>query len=159
MIYIKNLSENKDIDLLEIVRKEKYTFLIIIILDWMMLSFGYISELGKMNAKLSTFLGFIPFTIMFYIIYNKYSKYTSVGIKTFIYFVTVWSLYGIAALMNYKVKNIMYNILDLFSKNYFALFLAYILFKIYIDPKYSESVDGNKHRTAIDKLVFLFRTL
>ncbi len=158
MIYIKNLEENKDIDLLEIVRNEKYTFLIIILLDWLMLFFGYISELGKMDVKLSTFLGFIPFTIMFYIIYDKYSKYTSIGIKTFTYFVIVWSLYAVAALMNYKIKNIMYNILDLFSKNYFALFLAYIIIRIYNDPKYAETVDGKKLNT-LQRLVLAFTTL
>ena len=92
-----------------------------------MLFFGYISELGMMNTKISTFLGFIPFIIMFYIIYENYAKYSSLGINTFIYFVSVWGLYGIAALMNYNIKNIMYNILDLFAKNFFALFLAYIL--------------------------------
>ena len=80
-----------------------------------------------MNVKLSTFLGFIPFTIMFYIIYEKYSKYTTIGITTFYYFAFIWSLYGVAALMSYEVKNIMYNILDLFSKNFFGLFLAYVL--------------------------------
>ena len=73
-----------------------------------MLFFGYIGELGKMSVNLSTFLGFIPFTIMFYIIYENYSKHTSLGINTFKYFVIVWGLYGIAALMNYELKNIMY---------------------------------------------------
>jgi bacteriorhodopsin len=92
-----------------------------------MLYFGYISELGKINAKISTFLGFIPFIIMFYIIYEKYAKFTSFGINTFIYFVSIWALYGLAAIMNYNIKNIMYNILDLFAKNFFALFLAYVL--------------------------------
>jgi bacteriorhodopsin len=111
-----------------------------------------------MNAKLSTFLGFIPFTIMFYIIYDNYSKYTSVGIKTFIFFVVVWSLYAVAALMNYKIKNIMYNILDLFSKNYFAIFLAYILFKIVTDPKYLPN-DDNKDINIFDLLFIFFKKL
>jgi hypothetical protein len=93
-------------------------------------------ELGKLSAKISTFFGFIPFVIMFYIIYQKYAQYTSIGITTFYYFVSVWGLYGIAALMNYQNKNIMYNVLDLFSKNFFALFLAYLLiFKIAVNEQ------------------------
>jgi len=127
ILIIKKIEENQKYNLLELINNEKYTIINIILLDWIMLYFGYIGELGKMSIKLSTFLGFIPFSIMFYIIYENYAKYTSTGINTFIYFVSVWSLYGVAALMNYEVKNIIYNILDLFAKNFFALFLAYIL--------------------------------
>jgi hypothetical protein len=127
LLITAKIEKNKDHTLLGVIDHEKYTLITIILLNWLMLFFGYIGELGKLSANLSTFLGFIPFTVMFYIIYENYAKYTSTGITTFIYFVSVWGLYGIAALMNYKVKNIMYNILDLFAKNFFALFLAYIL--------------------------------
>ena len=132
VLITKKIEENQKHNLLESIYNEKYTLITIILLNWLMLYFGYIGELGKMSVKLSTFLGFIPFTIMFYIIYEKYSKYTSLGINTFIYFVFIWGLYGIAALMSYEVKNIMYNILDLFAKNFFALFLAYVLIYKYV---------------------------
>jgi len=132
VLIIKKIEENEKHNLLELIYNEKYTLINIILLNWLMLYFGYIGELGKMSINLSTFFGFIPFTIMFYIIYENYAKYTSLGINTFIYFVSVWSLYGVAALMNYEVKNIMYNILDLFAKNFFALFLAYILIYNYV---------------------------
>jgi bacteriorhodopsin len=36
-------------------------------------------------------------------------------------------MYGIAALMDYKTKNIMYNILDLFAKNFFGVYLGYVV--------------------------------
>ena len=127
LLIIRKMEENKQYNLFNLIDNEKYKLITIILLNWIMLFFGYISELGMMNTKISTFLGFIPFIIMFYIIYENYAKYSSLGINTFIYFVSVWGLYGIAALMNYNIKNIMYNILDLFAKNFFALFLAYIL--------------------------------
>jgi len=132
LLYTKNLEENKNHELFKLINDEKYTLLTIILLNWTMLFFGYISELGKMNVKLSTFLGFIPFVIMFYIIYEKYSKYSPIGVTTFYYFVFIWGLYGVAALMSYEVKNIMYNILDLFAKNFFGLFLAYVLIYKYV---------------------------
>jgi hypothetical protein len=47
----------------------------------------------------------------------------------FWYFAGVWSLYGVAAIMPYYWKNIGYNILDIFSKNFFGLYLAYVLWK------------------------------
>ena len=123
----KYIEENKSYNLFNLINAEKYNLLTIFVLNWIMLFFGHISELGKMNVKMSVFLGFIPFILMFYIIYDNYAKYTSLGVNTFIYFVTIWGLYGVAALMNYKIKNMMYNILDLFAKNFFALFLAYVL--------------------------------
>ena len=131
LLHTRNLEENKNHDLFNLINDEKYTLITIMLLNWSMLFFGYIGELGKMNVKLSTFLGFIPFFTMFYIIYENYSKYSTIGVNTFYYFSFVWGLYGIAALMSYEVKNIMYNILDLFSKNFFALYLAYIVIAQY----------------------------
>ena len=127
LLVIKKIEKNEKYSLFNLINDEKYNLILIFLLDWLMLYFGYISELGKINAKISTFIGFIPFTIMFYIIYENYAKYSSFGINTFIYFVSIWGLYGLAAIMNYTIKNIMYNILDLFAKNFFALFLAYVL--------------------------------
>jgi len=40
----------------------------------------------------------------------------------------IWGLYGIAAIFNYKIKNTFYNILDIFSKNFFGLFLSYLVY-------------------------------
>ena len=134
ILIVKKIEEKKQHTLLQSINDEKYTLLVIILLNWLMLFFGYMGELGKLSFQLSTFLGFIPFIMMFYIIYENYAKYTSLGINTFIYFVSVWGLYGVAALMNYEVKNIMYNILDLFAKNFFALFLAYVLIYKYVYP-------------------------
>jgi len=114
-------------DLYAAVDQNKLVLGTIIILNWTMLLFGYLSEIGKMDARISTPLGFIPFVLMFYLIYENYAKYTSVGVTTFYYITCVWGLYGVAALLSYTAKNVMYNILDLFSKNFFALFLAYLL--------------------------------
>jgi hypothetical protein len=127
LLHTRYLEENKNVDLFTSIYYERYTLMTIILLNWTMLFFGYMSELGKINVITSTFLGFIPFFMMFYIIYENYSKYTQTGKNTFLYIVIVWSFYGIAALMKYEIKNIMYNVLDLFSKNFFALYLAYIL--------------------------------
>jgi bacteriorhodopsin len=114
-------------DLYTAVDENKGVLGAIVVLNWTMLLFGYLSEIGKMDARISTPLGFIPFTLMFYLIYDNFSKYTSVGVKTFYYMTFIWGLYGVAALLSYTTKNVMYNLLDLFSKNFFALFLAYLL--------------------------------
>ena len=46
----------------------------------------------------------------------------------FWYFFFFWSLYGVVAVLPYYVKNSFYNILDLFAKNFFGIFLSYIIF-------------------------------
>ena len=79
------------------------------------------------NLFLGVVLGFIPFFIYYFIIYKKYVS-TEEELNLFFYFVFFWSLYGLSALLPYKIKNTLYNILDLFSKNFFGLFLSYLLF-------------------------------
>jgi bacteriorhodopsin len=125
-IYILNKKKAQP-DLYTAVYENKIILVTIVLLNWTMLFFGYLSETGNMDARISTPLGFIPFSLMFYLIYDNYAKYSSIGVKTFYYIIFIWGLYGVAALLSYNIKNVMYNILDLFSKNFFALFLAYLL--------------------------------
>ena len=114
---------------LDIIENNYVNFIKIVILNALMLLFGYLGEINVLKTVPSVIAGFIPFFAMFYLIYDKYAKYTSNGMLLFYYFVVVWSLYGIAALMSYKWKNTSYNILDLFSKNFFGLFLAYLIIR------------------------------
>lgn len=109
--------------------KNKETLIPIFLLNWLMLLFGYLGEIGIMNNLIAVVCGFIPFIIYYIIIYHNYAKHTEFGEKMFWYFAGVWSLYGVAAIMPYYWKNISYNILDIFSKNFFGLYLAYIIWK------------------------------
>jgi hypothetical protein len=100
----------------------------IFILNWAMLFFGYLGEMNIISTLTGVLLGFVPFLLYYYIIYQKYAvESSSTGIKIFWYFFIFWSLYGIVALLPYHLKNGLYNILDLFAKNFFGLFLSYIL--------------------------------
>jgi len=99
----------------------------ILYLNFLMLIFGYLSEIKILNTFTSVTLGFIPFLIYYYIIYANYSRQSKEGTQLFWYFFFVWSLYGITAFFPYYVKNTIYNILDLFAKNFFGLFLSYLI--------------------------------
>ena len=99
------------------------------ILDWLMLFAGYLGEKEIFSYLLTTIVGFIPFILMFYLIYSNFASKSEQGQKIFWYFVGIWSIYGIAAMLPYKIKNSLYNVLDLFAKNFFGLFLAYVLYK------------------------------
>jgi len=108
----------------EAIENNLFDLVPIFVFNTTMLFFGYLAEIGKMDVVVSAILGFIPFILMFYLIYDTYAKYTSMGRATFLYFSGIWSLYGFASVLNYKYKNAIYNILDLFSKNFFGIFLA-----------------------------------
>lgn len=104
----------------------------VVILNWMMLGLGLIGELGWMPQKTATILGFIPFVLYYFIIYKTFienKNITKDQRNVYLYFVFIWSIYGVASFMSYEVKNAMYNILDLFAKNFFGLFLVYILYR------------------------------
>ena len=112
----------------ELFNQEFYTIIIILLLNWLMLLFGYLGEINLLPTLVGVSLGFIPFLIYYYIIYEKYAILSNDGFKIFLYFFIVWSFYGIVAVLPYKIKNTCYNILDLFSKNFFGIFLSYLLF-------------------------------
>lgn len=94
------------------------TMIAIILLNYFMLLVGYMGETKSMTRMESEILGFGAFFGIFYLIYNRYVKKSS-GIDNtvlFIMYFAVWSLYGVAYLLEDKNKNIAYNILDMFSK-------------------------------------------
>jgi len=101
----------------------------IVILNALMLLFGLISELGFLNPYIATALGFIPFALNFNYIKGTFLKSQEDNFKNavFYWFVFFWALYGVFAVMSYTTKNTGYNILDIFAKNFFGVFLAYIV--------------------------------
>lgn len=130
LIYLQ-YKENNNSDKLqffELFNQEFYTIIIVLLLNWLMLFFGYLGEINVIPVLLGVSLGFIPFLIYYYIIYSKYAVLSNSGFQIFLYFLFFWSLYGVVAILPYKIKNTCYNILDLFSKNFFGIFLTYILF-------------------------------
>lgn len=117
-----------NLNFFELFKKDFYTIITVLLLNWAMLLFGYLAETSVIPVLLGVFLGFIPFLIYYYIIYKKYAILSNDGLKIFFYFFICWSLYGLAAVLPYKIKNMCYNILDLFSKNFFGLLLTYLIF-------------------------------
>ena len=120
----------------------------VVLLDWAMLFIGYLGEIEIFSYLSTTVIGFIPFILMFYIIHNNFAIQSIQGKKVFWYFFSVWAIYGIAALLPYKIKNSMYNILDIFAKNFFGIFLAYLLYKASTKNKEGVKYDELKENIA-----------
>lgn len=128
-MHFLRLQERKEtITLREFVSQFRTIILQVVFLNFLMLLFGYLGETGVLSISTSVLLGFIPFGYYFYLLHKYFAKgNTQQAQKIYWYFAIVWSVYGIAAFMPYQIKNTMYNILDLFAKNFFGIFLAYIL--------------------------------
>lgn len=130
LIYLNKKVENKtnELEFFTILKDNLNVFIPVVILNWLMLFFGYLGEMRIIPVLLGVFLGFIPFLIYYYIIYVNYVNQDTNGYLLFWYFFFFWSLYGFVAVLPYYIKNSFYNILDLFAKNFFGLFLSYIIF-------------------------------
>jgi bacteriorhodopsin len=129
LVYLKNDElqiENRD-SLIKIVYDNLNVLVPILFLNFLMLTAGYMSELKQIPKIPGVLLGFIPFLIFFYLIYEYFAKFSQAGTRLYIFFFVVWFIYGIAALMSYKIKNIMYNILDIFAKNFFGVYLGIVV--------------------------------
>jgi hypothetical protein len=95
----------------------------IVLANGLMLGFGFLAELGFLPNALGVALGFLPFAYIFKLLYSEYAKYTQIGRRLFYFSFLIWGLYGVAAVLPFSQKNTMYNILDLFAKNAYGLFL------------------------------------
>jgi hypothetical protein len=130
LIFLNKKVENKtnELEFFTLFKENSKIFIPVLLLNWLMLLFGYLGEMQTIPIFLGVFLGFIPFLIYYYIIYVNYVTQNTSGYLIFWYFLFFWSLYGFVAVLPYYVKNSFYNILDLFAKNFFGIFLSYIIF-------------------------------
>jgi|LakMenE18May11ns_1017448.scaffolds.fasta_scaffold9846464_1 hypothetical protein len=130
LIYLNKKEENKtnELDFLTLMKENSNIIIPVVVLNWLMLLFGYLGEIRAIPVLFGVFLGFIPFLIYYYLIYVNYVTENTNGYLLFWYFFFFWSLYGFVAVLPYYVKNAFYNILDLFAKNFFGIFLSYIIF-------------------------------
>jgi len=125
------LDKDKNNNLYNYIQKNKYFIIKIIVLNLIMLLFGLAGELKYLDYNSAIILGFIPFIYYFKLIHDKYiiKKSSSENVNTYWFYFIIWSLYGIVAFLSYEYKNSAYNIIDLFSKNFFSVFLVYLLWK------------------------------
>ena len=123
----KEHNDTSNLEFFSLLSKNSQSITNILYLNWLMLFFGYLGEKKIIPTYIGVLLGFIPFLIYYFLIYIKYAVLSKNGLLIFWYFFFFWSLYGIVAFFPYYMKNTFYNILDLFSKNFFGIYLSYII--------------------------------
>lgn len=135
MAFLK-IKETETQSLSNFLSENRKDVVYVILLNAVMLLFGLISEYIPSQRILCVLLGFIPFIMYYYHIYKEYLDTNKnnpeihpvfTRERLFWYFFLIWSLYGVAAFLPYVLKNISFNILDLFSKNAFGIMLVYII--------------------------------
>lgn len=131
IIYLKyneEIEKNNTIELFDLLKSEKNNIIKILLANWMMLLFGYLGEINVLDIKYTTPIGFIFFAYLFKLLYSNYAIKSNQGLILYWPMFIIWSLYGIAAVFDFNIKNASYNILDIFAKNFYGIFL-FILIK------------------------------
>jgi bacteriorhodopsin len=113
---------------IELLKQEAPTLIKIIIANFLMMACGLLGELGIMSQCVSTGLGFIPFAYIFKQLYSNYvGKEDQLSLTMFYIVFAIWGSYGVSALLPFTTKNVCYNILDLFAKNAFGVFVSFYI--------------------------------
>jgi bacteriorhodopsin len=105
----------------EIAKKYKSQFVRILLSNLAMLIAGYLGEIGVIPKMSAVVIGTAAFIMTFRIIYKEMG---GAGNNIFKLISLVWGLYGVAYVLPEAEKNVMYNALDVISKNFFAIFLV-----------------------------------
>ena len=95
----------------------------VILLDLVMLGFGYAGETGQLPSVMANVFGFMAYGLMFYIIWRNFMapRYIFANAVIFTLFVVVWGFYGVAYFLDDVSKNTAYNVLDVISKVFVGL--------------------------------------
>lgn len=124
--YLKN--PNRNIRLYESIQEEYANIWKLVIANASMLGLGLASELSIIDKNVGVTIGFLPFAYIFKILYSEYARFTTLSMVLYYFIFIIWGMYGIGAVLPFGPKNSMYNILDLFAKNFYGLFLFVFLY-------------------------------
>jgi bacteriorhodopsin len=123
----KSEDEKKSMTVTEFVKENWQKIVKIGIFNGLMLLFGYLYETKTISLMTSTVFGFLAFFASFYTIYDSFASKSILNLPLYTFMISVWSLYGVAATFSPALKNISYNVLDVIAKNFYGMFLAYLV--------------------------------
>lgn len=121
----KSKSETLPLETFDFLSKNKNLIISIFGYNLGMLFFGYLGETNVVPKYLSISVGFAFFFKVFHIIYSNFARYSVLGKQLFAFLLSVWSMYGIAAMFPANLKNVSYNLLDIVAKNFYGLYIYY----------------------------------
>ena len=130
LLYEEQLEKNatEPVRLSNVIKNYREPLIQIIMSNFAMLSIGYLYEIGKINRDVAFAYGFVFLVNTFSIIYLQAGSKSKRGRVLFLIMFLLWSVYGIAFIMSTKIKNSIFNIVDLFSKNFLQVYITLIAF-------------------------------
>ena len=125
VLYMKyrNTSDSENIRLIPLFMENSSSIWNILSANWGMLLFGFLGERNILSRMTAFWGGTAIFLWSFYLIYTNFVGTDTVNSMLFWFMFIFWGMYGVAFCFSYATKNSMYNILDIFSKNFYGLFL------------------------------------
>ena len=120
--YINNEETKKEIlTTKSFFQKNIKSIILVVIFNTLMLAVGFMGEIKLVSMLFGLISGFIFFAISFYEMYkNNIKSLSSKSFPMFSILTIIWSIYGIIFPFNPVIKNTLFNILDLVSKNFYG---------------------------------------
>jgi hypothetical protein len=125
--YVNFIDSDSDANIVDFTRENAKEIAGFVGLNLLMLLFGFLAEIGIMNRGLAFVLGTGALMSSFGIIYKCYARFSEKTQNIFWIMFGLWAMYGLAFLMPPVAKNLGYTALDIFAKNFFGIFLYYII--------------------------------
>jgi len=136
-----NNQKDKIVTLKEFVATNKTPLTILFVSNFLMLLFGWLGEVGALGAIPANVLGFAAYAFTFWYLYDRYAKHSPANKQLYTFFTIVWGLYGLAYWLPIIQKNIASNGLDIVAKNFFGVYLFYLVYQASLKKK---SQDNNQ---------------
>ena len=130
--FIFQNTKSPQLSMLSIFINNKHILAWIFSLNAFMLLLGFLGEINIIKKFWATILGFFGLIGSYYLIYTHFVGDNLINNYLFWFNFILWCLYGVAYMFSFKIKNIFYNILDIFAKNINGLLIiSYILYITY----------------------------
>jgi len=130
MVYYEYKNKPEEVVTFESFWEEHWKDVLIVFgFNAVMLLFGYLYERNVIDLMTSQVVGFAGLVGSFYVIWDRFASKTPENYPLFGFMAGIWSLYGVAAFAGPVVKNASYNILDVIAKNFYGVFLSWIIYQ------------------------------
>ncbi len=130
MIYYEYRNKSEEVVTLQSFWDEHWKDVLIVFgFNAIMLLFGYLYERNVIDLMTSQVVGFGGLIGSFYVIWDRFASKSPENYPLFGFMAGVWSLYGVAAFAPSALKNASYNILDVVAKNFYGVFLSWIIYQ------------------------------
>ncbi len=109
-----------------------FLFALILLLNFGMLTFGYVGETQRMARNPALFFGFLCFFLLYTIIYVVFVRPNPTRDNLLIYllFFGLWTVYGLVYNLSEETKNTTFNLLDMIAKAFVGIFFWMYLCKV-----------------------------